>query len=329
MGVTSLAFPGAPSSPARATAIAPAPARDAGSRPTGAAPPLGHRLVGLGLRAAGRASPALAGRLAGRLFLTPPRHERPAREHALLEFARPVLLRTERRERLAGWAFGDDAAPAVLLVHGWGGRGAQLGAYVSPLVARGRRVVAFDQLGHGDSDGRRNSLLGFARTIAQVVRLLGPVDGLVAHSLGAGASVLALAAGAPVGRAVLVASPSRPDQAVARFAAYFGLDEAAREEMGRDIARRIGAGWDSVDILGHAPRLTAPLRLYHDRDDVEVPWAEAAELAAAAPEATLVTTTGLGHRRILHDAGVVEEAVRFLTAERGERPRSPQTNQIG
>jgi hypothetical protein len=36
-------------------------------------------------------------------------------------------------------------------------------------------------------------------------------------------------------------------------------------------------------------------------------------LAAYGPQATLMTTKGLGHRRILSDPSVIETAVRFVT----------------
>ena len=48
-----------------------------------------------------------------------------------------------------GVAFSD------LLVHGWEGRGAQLGSLVGPLVEAGLSVVAFDAPAHGDSPGNR------------------------------------------------------------------------------------------------------------------------------------------------------------------------------
>jgi len=284
--------------------------------PTTVAPlrlPLPVRLLAAGLRALEAVTPAVAGRAAGRLFLTPPRPARPARERALLRTGRPVDVTTERGERLAAWTWGDEGAPAVVLAHGWGGRGAQLGAFVRPLVARGLRVVAFDQLGHGDSDGRRSSLLAFARGLAEVVRQVGPVEAVVAHSLGAGATVLALACGLPVRRAVLVAPPSRPLRMASRFMEALGLGGDAAAAMRADVARRIGVPWEAVDVLGRARYSPVPLRIYHDRDDAEVPWDEAADLAFAATDATLVTTRGLGHRAIVRDAEVVSDALRFLT----------------
>ena len=52
----------------------------------------------------------------------------------------------------------------------------------------------------------------------------------------------------------------------------------------------------------------------HDREDTEVRWAEGASIAAAWPGAELLTTRGLGHRRILRDPAVVARVIAFLAA---------------
>ena len=74
-----------------------------------------------------------------------------------------------------------------------------------------------------------------------------------------------------------------------------------------------------------APRLELPLLVIHDRDDREVPWVDGASIADASPRASLLSTEGLGHRRILRDPKVIEAAIAFLDRDRCEahhRPRS-------
>src|SRR5262245_12439095 len=79
-------------------------------------------------------APALAARRADRLFMTPPRHEPPAVEREALAEARAHTVDLACG-RVRAWAWG--TGPGVLLVHGWGGRGAQLRAFVEPLLAAG------------------------------------------------------------------------------------------------------------------------------------------------------------------------------------------------
>src|SRR5215510_6662173 len=106
-------------------------------------------LVRAGNRALSTLVPTLAARLAERLFTTPPRSRRPAVEIELLRAARARPMQVGAR-RIETWVWG--AGPSVLLVHGWGGRGAQLGALVAPLLARGFSVTAVAAPGHGASD---------------------------------------------------------------------------------------------------------------------------------------------------------------------------------
>ena len=82
---------------------------------------------------------------------------------------------------IATWRFG--AAPRrILLVQGWEGRGAQLGSFVDPLLDAGFEVVLFDHIGHGESVGKRSSMIRFRDGIRAVEAAMGPFHGCVAHS---------------------------------------------------------------------------------------------------------------------------------------------------
>ena len=59
--------------------------------------------------------------------------------------------------------------------------------------------------------------------------------------------------------------------------------------------------------------------MIHDRGDRQTPWADSARLVASLPDARLVTTDGLGHRRILEDAGVVHAVTSFLIGTKARR----------
>ena len=69
--------------------------------------------------------------------------------------AEPLAV-VHRGQALAVESWG--AGPTVLLVHGWNGRGAQLGAFAPALVKSGYRVVTFDTPAHGRSPGRATNL---------------------------------------------------------------------------------------------------------------------------------------------------------------------------
>ena len=271
------------------------------------APARGIRTLRRTLALATWLSPALAASWAARLFLTPRRFPRPERERALLATGEPL---PREPGGVAAWQWG--RGPTVLLVHGWEGRGAQLGAFVDPLVAAGFRVVTFDAPAHGDSPGRQATLLEFADLVAALADRVGPLHGVVAHSFGAPGVALAFARGVEARAAVFVAPPVRMEDGARRFADLLGLTAEVRDGMRRYIARRVGISWEEIDGEALARRMTTPLLVVHDRDDDEVPLAAGATLAAAWPGARLRCTAGLGHRRVLRDAGVVQSSVDFI-----------------
>lgn len=263
---------------------------------------------------ASRATPELAARWAERLFFTPHGRRSSTRASAFLDAGRRLDLRVDG-QRLAVWTWGAGAGPSVLLVHGWAGIGGQLAAFGQALLARGHRVVAFDAPGHGQSQGRLSSIVHFARAIDAVAQELGLPQAIIAHSLGAAATARALSAGLAVERAVFIGPTGGPRDWARRFALQLGIPSPVMARMRERSETWLGASWDDFDIPVLAERQTAELLVIHDRSDAEVPWSDGAAIAAAWPHARLVTTAGLGHRRILRDTRVVEQALAFVRGE--------------
>jgi len=273
-------------------------------------------LVRTGNRALSALAPALAARLAGWLFTTPSRPRRPALEVELLATARARPMQVGAR-RIETWMWG--TGPNVLLVHGWGGRGAQLGALVGPLVARGFSVVTFDAPGHGASDAGMVTIPEITRAIRAVAESRGPLAAIVAHSVGATATVRALWEGLEAGAVVLVGPAADLVTPALRFSETFGFSRDVRERMHRRIEQRVGRSWSVFDTVALAPALVAPLLVIHDRGDAEIPWQHGAAIARAWRGAEMLMTEGLGHRRILRDPDVVAAAVAFVAARSAER----------
>jgi len=253
----------------------------------------------------GRLSPALAGRLAADLFARPRRHARPVRERELISRGEPVAL----PDGLRATAWG--AGPAVLLVHGWEGRGAQLGAFVDPLVAAGHRVVALDGPAHGDSPGRTTTGPEFARAMAHVREAIGPLAAIVGHSFGGFTSLLAISRGLSTERLVVIAAPSSVPEILDEFMRQIALPQRAGAALVRTLEQRVGATMESFDVASFAHMVKIPVLVVHDTGDAEVPYTEGVRLSELLG-ARLVTTNGLGHRRVLFAAEVVGAIMEFI-----------------
>lgn len=205
--------------------------------------------------------------------------------------------------------------PVVYLMHGWGGWRGQLGAFVAPLVDAGHRVVAVDAPSHGDSgDGfmghRRGTVMELMEALEATGREFGPAAGIIAHSLGCTVAAHAVRSSLSAERLVLIAPNYGFDEVVRRFARAFRLDGRTTARLRaslEDITQRPLSAFD-IDPLGADGSMPDTLVL-HDRADKETPYEVGAALAAAWPNARLITTDGLGHQRILFDAEVVAAAV--------------------
>lgn len=287
-------------------------------RPTG---PAAARFAAMraGFRLLDRIAPPVAARAAFNLWLRLPDNAG-RRKDFRPSPGTTTAVRTERGTRVAVESWGDDAAPVTYLVHGWGGWRGQLGAFVTPLLERGRRVVAFDAPGHGESGqsvlgARRGSLLEAVEGFAAVADAFGPADGVVAHSMGSTTAAMALREyGVHADRLALVAPNHDFTTMSQEFAAAFGLSEPVRARMQARVERFARRPMTDFDLapLG-ADGALPPTLVVHDRDDKEVPYRVGAALSETWPESELLTTTGLGHQRILTDPAVLAAVADHVT----------------
>jgi len=270
----------------------------------------------VGLRTSSLVAPDFAGMWAERLFLTPPKPRYPAAEVFDLLEARQAYLE-HRGRHIATWRWGSRDAPAVLLAHGWGGRATQMRGFVGPLLAAGLRVVAYDQPAHGLSEGRLTGLPDFANVLDAVARHHGNVRAVITHSLGGPAAAIAMARGLPIERAVLVSPPSDLVGYSRRFARWFSIPEGVRRRMQAAIEERFGVRWADLALSRIAPQVRAEVLVVHDHADPLVPWRQGVAVARSLRGARLLGTRGLGHGRILDDAGVAGAAADFLAGRSG------------
>lgn len=257
-----------------------------------------------------RTAPGVASRVAADLFMTPRRFGTPQRERTVLSDATPFQIRLGTSTRIQAWKWG--RGPVVLLVHGWEGRGSQLAPFVQPLVHAGHTVVAFDAPGHGASSGKRSSLPHFAFAVRGVAESLQAPHAIVAHSLGCAATTLALRDGLNVQRLVFIAPPLNPTDYVDRFGAILGINPGVLNAMKSRIEERFLRKWSDYSLEATAREMTAPLLVIHDRDDEETFHSEGAALADAWSGAQMISTSGLGHRRILRDEKVIAATTNFI-----------------
>lgn len=299
------------------------------------------RLLKPVIHVSGLIAPGLTGRVEFKAFCTPPGRKQAANRATAVKSTHARLGGATRVSvpypcgSVAAHVFEplDDSrgepASSVILLHGWTGEATFMSAFVAPLQRAGFRVVAFDLPAHGQSTGAELNLPIGVASLAAVARAFAPVHAIVAHSFGGSIALAALAGTIPAQprisaeRLALIAPPPSMAEVTRWFGTTIGLGRSGQRALEARIHNVAGVPITAFEGVDQLARFDKPTLLLHCRDDREVPFAHAEELASAGPFVRLEALQGLGHRRILQSRHVAAAVADFV-AERA-KPRSVHT----
>jgi pimeloyl-ACP methyl ester carboxylesterase len=259
-------------------------------------------------------SSSLAGWLALRMFLKPPRRKVEPADAPIIALARRSTMRCGG-DRFTVWTW-DNPGPSVVLLHGWGSHAARFADFVAPLRAAGYSVIGIDAPAHGTSPGRFSDLPRFRDSLAEVLRANEPIYAVIGHSLGGGATLTVLAETADhhPKKICLFGVPSDMDYILESFAVMLGLKPPALANLRARFTARFGRPAKAVSIAAAAPSVRIPVLVVHDEDDNVAPIAQGAALAEAIPGAVMWRTRGFGHSGALRDPATIQRVIEFLKA---------------
>jgi pimeloyl-ACP methyl ester carboxylesterase len=262
-------------------------------------------------------SPALAARLAFRLFLRSFRHPLRAEDRAALGRARRHQV-ASGSDAVVVYEWGSGERMAIIL-HGWGSSAARFTGLAERLAAQGWRVLVPDAPGHGASSGTSSSLPQFIAALDAIVARFGTPRALIGHSLGA-LGIARRHAAAEAGwvkgleAVVLISMPSGAPFLLEVFLRALGIQPETRARLNAIFEQRFGARVIDFASMPGAGRVGARLLLVHDSGDDIVPHAHSADLVRQLPQATVISTTGLGHSALTRDAATIGRITEFLGA---------------
>jgi pimeloyl-ACP methyl ester carboxylesterase len=197
----------------------------------------------------------------------------------------------------------------------------QLGEFVEPLVAAGYQVLAFDAPAHGQTEGVQTNGFELAQAITTVANyytttFTQSIEGIIAHSLGAASTTLALSKGLQANKIVYLGAICWLSNAVTVFAKRARISLEVEQLMRQLCGEKFGQDmWLRYAVDQTATNLTMPITLFHDRRDRDVSFEESVAISRVWRGARLIETAGLGHRRILRDADVIQQTVDFMAID--------------
>lgn len=281
-----------------------------------------------------KVSPTVAGRIAFELFCrTPSRHPKGDKAKQVFIVGRSRLRQasTVRIALTRGMAAAhhlksgpeSSSVPRFLVVHGWGSRAEYLSEMALGLRETGAEVVVLDLPGHGASSGRRLDLKIAAEAIVAAERHFGRFDGVVGHSFGGAAVMMAAGRVFPelqplnAPRIALIGSPSSMGEVFNGFASMVGLGRGSVGAMRNRAMDLVGAQVEDLDGVAVARRIDRPLLVVHAEDDKEVNVGHAQRYIGVSPHVRHLWANGHGHRRIVSAPEVIAAVASFLAGAEG------------
>ena len=138
---------------------------------------------------------------------------------------------------------------------------------------------------------------------------------MISHSFGGPCTLNAIQRGLKIERLVSIAPPATTMGLVDKFTHVLKIPEKAKHNLIQRFETQFGkAILDQVSMLNAVKELKIPGILFHDTHDYDIPWQEGHAVALEWDQAQFIKTSGLGHRRILKDAAVIDTTVDFITA---------------
>ncbi|KQZ98474.1 hydrolase [Mesorhizobium sp. Root157] len=276
-----------------------------------------------------RVAPSLTGRAAFALFCRTPSVKRLTLGERRAVLSASDFMTEARHHRLktrAGCIVAHEFRPqpgrarggTILVLHGWRSRTEYMRALIEGYREAGYKVVSLDLPGHGQSAGRRLTVVNAVEAVCLVADWFGPFEAVVGHSFGGAVAVNAAVGSIPglaplaTKRLVLVAAPSSLPKVFDGFSQMLNVGPRSQTVMAGRVERI--SGRPLSDFLGDRQLAgsSLPTLVIHAPDDREVSAEQARLYAAAGEHVELYWAKGLGHRRILSDPAVVERAVAFV-----------------
>ncbi len=210
--------------------------------------------------------------------------------------------------------------PTVVFIHGWGGGASQFFSLMRGLRDCGFTALAFDHLGHGQSESKPatiQQMVSTTNTILKFVKInhLNGLNAVVGHDIGC--TVIANSEPALInGLPLFLISP------VFNYKLYF-LNRLKGLKLHPDILKQYAAKFVANYVRKYAKfELATNLQKYsdhtviaHDKSDDLSPISDIVKFSAKFPLTKLVVTNKWGHDRIINSESVWKELKSMLNYE--------------
>ena len=257
-------------------------------------------------------SPELGMRVAAHIFSKPLKFKLPEKERkALADCHQAWVTVPDINENIMCFEW-KNKGEKVLLTHGWSGRGTQLYSIAESLHKKGYHVISFDAPAHGKSTGKITNMLQWSAAIKTLYNHYGEFNIYVGHSLGSMAILKHCEQLSDVKKIITIGSGDLMCTIFDDFIMSVGLTPKTSERMKTYFEDKYKIKINEYDASHVVRQQQTPTLIIHDEDDHDIDVSCAKNIHKQHPNATLMITKGLGHRRILSDEKVIHKIISFI-----------------
>lgn len=205
----------------------------------------------------------------------------------------------------------------VIVSHGWEDNSQSFQQMILALTEQGYRVAAIDHIGHGKSSGKKSHLLSFIETLNLLIEHFNenklPVKAIIGHSMGAIATLNLPFNMLNDKKIILISSPIKFFELMFKKVEQVGISRKLLKRVLESISLSYGKTWHQLTAEHHREKLALNITFIHDINDRFAPFDDVKHFLKQEKN-TLITTEGLGHRKILGDTKVIENISQVLAS---------------
>lgn len=234
----------------------------------------------------------LSVKITKRLLLKPFKRQNTSLPEGMTQYFMPT-----QQGNIAVYQMGQ--GPTVLLSHGWSGSASQFFKLMEKLSHSGFQAVAFDQLGHGRSDGKYGNLFLFIETqrvMIEQIEKTKHLKAIIAHSMGTAAALNASRGPHPV---LLIAPVFEFSKAMFEKVEQSGVAIQLLKNLLASLELEHKMVFKECDPVNKIADYRGDINIVHDKNDLFAPVQISKEVANCHPQVKLVETSNLGHSRVI------------------------------
>ena len=204
--------------------------------------------------------------------------------------------------------------PTVLLLHGWESNTFRWRNLIKKLKEQDFNIIAFDAPGHGYSSGNRLYVPLYAISSRFMMEKHKPTH-IVAHSVGGMTTLYDhyINPESTVEKIVTIGSPCDFDQFMDHYQSLLKFNNKVRQALNNRLKEWFNFYFHEFSSAIFVKENTKKGLLFHDKEDIQVPYEASVKVQKHWKGSTLITTQGLGHS--MHQEEINNQIISFLNSK--------------